>query len=555
MSDADPRSDSRPDAKPAGKPGAAPRQPRRKLAATIRRFALDNIGPVLIAVTGMVAVHKGIIPALPDAGFLGTVKAKLTVHPYIPPACTMLLFWHLSYVIMRLLVRVQPEFAVLAQNPIPAGVDQLTDDEVTAIARRAMEIETRFGATLLTRRIFLAVQHLGISRDTAELGDLLRRRADADRQRASTAYLWPQFLVWAIPILGFVGTVLGIGHAVGGLSGTIENEAGFTGALRAVTKDLGVAFDTTLVALIMSIIALLVQTLISQRESRLLADVEDYLTYRLQSRVRSDTLDVRVAGVLQSSLAELTQLQERINTDEKERAQLSMQTIMRAQQSLQETLSKMPAVIDDAATKSTAMLQEVRNSLQTVGAQATTSMQQAILGAMDAGREDLANLRAGMFEGTAKQVEHLLSQNSTRYREAVAPIEQALERVAGQLDKVIGDGQRLLTLQDAMNENLTTVSRTQNLDEALNAMRSSIEALRPVLEKLSRPVPLRLTLGGVEVEPGHENPTQRIPQAPARPPLGPLPSRPPPTETKTPPGGERRFGESGFRFQPPPGED
>jgi biopolymer transport protein ExbB/TolQ/vacuolar-type H+-ATPase subunit E/Vma4 len=463
---------------------------------------IENLVPMAAGLVFMLFIHKLLIPVFPDTGLLGSIKAKLTVHPYIPPVCTMLLFWHLSYVVLRLFLHIRPEFAVVRADPIPPGVDELTEQDITTIARRAMVLEQQRGMRLLTRRIFLAIQHLGISRDTAELGDLLRRRADADRQRSSTAYLWPQFLVWAIPILGFVGTVLGIGTAVSGLEATIESAEGFKGAIKAVTGNLGVAFDTTLVALVMSIIALLVQTLISQQEYRLLADVEDYLTYRLQSRIRSETVDVRIDNVLQSSLTSLQALQERMHAEHTERTQVTMQSIMRGQQTTQQTLAQLPALIGDASQKTAQMLSDTREALHSIGQHASLGMQEAFREAIQMAKGDLAAARRQLFEGAASEAGRILDQNTERYLQAVAPLQHDLERVAGNLENIFRDSERLLMLQNTLNDNIASVNRTQKLDETLARLHESVAHLRPALEKLSKPVPVRLTLAGLDVDDG-----------------------------------------------------
>jgi len=479
-----------------------------------RRIAIENLVPMAIGLVFMLLIHKLLLPVFPEAGLLGSVKAKLTVHPYIPPVCTMLLFWHLSYVLMRLILHIRPEFAVLRENPIPAGVEELTDQEITAIARNAMILEQTRGMRLLTRRIFLAIQHLGISRDTSELGDLLRRRADADRQRASTAYLWPQFLVWAIPILGFVGTVLGIGTAVTGLEATIESAEGFKGAIKAVTGNLGVAFDTTLVALVMSVIALLVQTLISQQEYRLLADVEDYLTYRLQSRIRSETEDVRVDNVLRSSLTSLQTLQERMHTEHTERTQVTMQSVMRGQETIQSTLAQLPSLIQDASQKSAQMLAQTRDELNGIGQHASLGMQEAFHQAIEIARGDLGAARRQLFENAASQAGRIIDENTDRYLKAVAPLQQHLERIAQGLEGIFRDSERLLMLQNTLNDNIASVNRTQKLDETLASLHESVALLRPALEKLSKPVPVRLTLAGLDVDDPSGTRVMKAPDAP-----------------------------------------
>ena len=172
---------------PAPKPAPPKRRPKRSRAA--RRFAFENVVPILVGIGAMALIYNVVLPAFPETGFLAAVRTKMTVHPLIPPLCTTLLFWHLSHVLLRLFTRVRPEFAAIQEDPIPASAEELSDEDMETISLRAIEMERRRGGSILTRRIILAVAHLRIRRDISELGDLLRRRADADRQRSATAWL------------------------------------------------------------------------------------------------------------------------------------------------------------------------------------------------------------------------------------------------------------------------------------------------------------------------------------------------------------------------------
>jgi len=60
------------------------------------------------------------------------------------------------------------------------------------------------------------------------------------------------YAIWALPLLGFVGTVIGISGAIGGL-GEVFGESGRDEALRSVLLYLRYAFDTTFVGLSMAI--------------------------------------------------------------------------------------------------------------------------------------------------------------------------------------------------------------------------------------------------------------------------------------------------------------
>ena len=96
----------------------------------------------------------------------------------------------------------------------------------------------------------------------------------------SASYLIPKLFVWAIPIFGFIGTVMGIGTAVAQFDsflGKADEISVLKDGLVEVTKGLGTAFDTTLLALLISLLAILPITLAERSEQRLLNKIDSFL--------------------------------------------------------------------------------------------------------------------------------------------------------------------------------------------------------------------------------------------------------------------------------------
>ena len=99
-------------------------------------------------------------------------------------------------------------------------------------------------------------------------------------QRSAESYLLPRYINWAVPILGFIGTVLGISLASNGIRliiGSADGLSKLSGDLGQAIAPLGIAFDTTLIALSLSVVLTLAQTLVQRQEERLLANIEAQL--------------------------------------------------------------------------------------------------------------------------------------------------------------------------------------------------------------------------------------------------------------------------------------
>ena len=94
---------------------------------------------------------------------------------------------------------------------------------------------------------------------------------------SSNFYIIPRYINWAIPILGFIGTVLGISLAADGIQRIIGSQQGLaqmSSELGQAISPLGIAFDTTLVALSLSIVLALAQLMLQRWENKFMTEYE-----------------------------------------------------------------------------------------------------------------------------------------------------------------------------------------------------------------------------------------------------------------------------------------
>ena len=114
-------------------------------------------------------------------------------------------------------------------------------------------------------------------RGLAEGGDRLEESLQLLWRRYEESYLLPRYIGWAVPILGFIGTVLGISLAADGIRRIISSDArlsSLSSDLGGAIAPLGIAFDTTLIALSLSVVLTLLLSLVQRGEERTLAALE-----------------------------------------------------------------------------------------------------------------------------------------------------------------------------------------------------------------------------------------------------------------------------------------
>ena len=79
-----------------------------------------------------------------------------------------------------------------------------------------------------------------------------------------------RYLIWAIPSIGFIGTVRGIGQALS------QADQALAGNIAGMTNSLGIAFNSTLVALIISIFLMLLLHQLQRIQDGLIVDIRAY---------------------------------------------------------------------------------------------------------------------------------------------------------------------------------------------------------------------------------------------------------------------------------------
>jgi biopolymer transport protein ExbB/TolQ len=142
-------------------------------------------------------------------------------------------------------------------------------DHAESFARQMDTAPRRTVNTLIGRRLRAALAAVAARRSAERLDDHLRQLAENDADEAHGSFALVRIMAWMIPILGFLGTVIGITIAVANVT-----PAQLESSLSEVTGGLAVAFDTTAQALALSIILIVAQAMVERRTHALLRDVE-----------------------------------------------------------------------------------------------------------------------------------------------------------------------------------------------------------------------------------------------------------------------------------------
>ena len=149
--------------------------------------------------------------------------------------------------------------------------------------------------SILLNRVWLALDHLRQTRSVQEVRGALTGQSAIDANLLDSSYTMLRFLIWVIPILGFIGTVLGIGISVAKFADFIPQVSEIEKAMDSlrdglgqVTSGLGTAFNTTLVALCLVAPLMLFTSWLRKVEEHLLAEIDQFTNHELLGSLEDD---------------------------------------------------------------------------------------------------------------------------------------------------------------------------------------------------------------------------------------------------------------------------
>lgn len=207
----------------------------------------------------------------------------------IPYCIALFFFWSLAILLLKFLkLRLQRrvlQLVVVPENP-EFVLSPLTVEDVIGRIYQVVDDPRHF---TLFNRINVALANLRNLGRVADVDEILQTQAGSDESVMETSYSLIQGFVWAIPVLGFIGTVQGLSAAIGGFGSvlaTTEELSQVKDALKDVTGGLSVAFETTMQGLVAALIVQLLLTALKKSEEEFLDACSEYCVRNIVGRLR-----------------------------------------------------------------------------------------------------------------------------------------------------------------------------------------------------------------------------------------------------------------------------
>lgn len=357
----------------------------------------------------------------------------------------------------------------------------LTENDAGFVSKRWLQELRRLPSQTRKNRLVSRLEELLTRQSqrgtTKHLADDLRELSGRDADVAHDSLGLVRIIVWAIPMLGFLGTVIGITQTLGGLDFTNGNAA-----VENLKSGLYVAFDTTALGLVLSVVAIFVQFPIERGEQQLLADIDARVGHLVSASLPSDeTSDNQTALIadlcrgVQAAVAESLDNQTRLWAKTIDEAQEHWQKVQqdnanKISEALERTL--LPA-LDKHAGSITSASEQVGThitgecdrwqELMTTSYQTSTRLHEQM------SRQLLKDIEAQLSPVLAEHADVIKTVSD----KSSARFDEQCQHQAGVLTE---HSDQLKTVLNALSQQYGTLAETQGSAAAVTMLQKSLDA-------------------------------------------------------------------------------
>lgn len=204
----------------------------------------------------------------------------VVIKDFEQETCFILMFWALSIMGYKASRNIA-EQRMLERELIPLGEGtKILPEDARQLARPIESMPESSQDYLLPRVLLVALQRLATGASIQEISESVRDECETESQRLDSELSMIRYIAWAIPSIGFIGTVRGIGDALANAHKAVE------GDIAGVTASLGVAFNSTFIALLISILIMFFSYQLTLHQERLVLQTQRYCDRHLLRKIK-----------------------------------------------------------------------------------------------------------------------------------------------------------------------------------------------------------------------------------------------------------------------------
>ncbi len=219
-------------------------------------------------------------------GFLQYLAAMFMQRTWVNFAETFFFMWAMGIVYLKFQkLAHQKEALLLDVLPMEFG-QEINSQNVSSFIDHVYNLPHRLRDSLMVNRIRKALELFEVKTNVGDVSTMMSSQSDIDSARIGGSYSLLKVFLWAIPILGFIGTVLGLSQAIGSMDLSDAKDVDkIIGSISKVTGGLGTAFDTTLLGLVLAMILQFPMSSLSKQEDDNLNNIDAFCNEVLLPRL------------------------------------------------------------------------------------------------------------------------------------------------------------------------------------------------------------------------------------------------------------------------------
>ena len=215
-----------------------------------------------------------------DDNYVQERSVYVIIRDFEQETCFILMLWAMAIMTYKG-VQTSREHKLLEVElvPVAEGTKVLPEDS-REYARHVQSLPDSEQRLLLPRSLLAALARFSATRNIQDVSATAHAVCESESERLDSELSMVRYIAWAIPSIGFIGTVRGIGEALGQAHKAVE------GDIAGVTQSLGVAFNSTFIALLISIVLMFLLHQLQLQQERLVLETETYLDRHLIQHLR-----------------------------------------------------------------------------------------------------------------------------------------------------------------------------------------------------------------------------------------------------------------------------
>lgn len=195
----------------------------------------------------------------------------VTLKDYEQEICFILMLWAFAIMVTKAIsVRMQHSLTKRDLVKIVEGTSVLPED-ARVYMRTIQSLPAHARDTLLPRAVMAALQRFESTQEIQNASEAVRTVCEGEADRLDSELAMIRYISWAIPSIGFIGTVRGIGGAL-----SLAQEVFQQDSITGVTENLGIAFNSTLVALMISIVIMFFVHQLQRYQEEMVINIENW---------------------------------------------------------------------------------------------------------------------------------------------------------------------------------------------------------------------------------------------------------------------------------------